>query len=600
MSGPSTARTRGNGKHPGRIAGVFLRDGQWCAVVVDAQGEAVAECRFDLADDSLLHVWAAEHDARRVVRVLPGGSVVSRVVGVPGGSDSEIGAALELISEAELPVSVPPHRRGCGVIERTESGATGLLIGWRVEVETDASDDSFESWTGEPAALVGLLLGVGEGAAIACDRERGSVSLVTRQGGVWSVRTYFEDGSDPEVWSARVAALIEERAQAVGVAGVLSGAAAAGDQLVVLLRGRTGAVSGGFVPAPSRDESWLCTYGLAYGAARGLALLGPTGAGLYSLRAQPRREAVGPVERVVRWFAVPRRAVGVLIICAVLMLISPVIFAAVRVGVLEWKSGGLTEQVERKAELSARLALYRELDAHRWPVTKLIADIAGCVPVGEENSEGLVSPGVQVTSLRLGAGRGELVEIEGKAESFDQVLQFETRLAASGVFEQVKADRSQGSGAGPFGVEYRVTAVVARPHTPAFAAEDFAERTLAARMYGEEAASRITGASQSRAHAERDEREARGGDARVRTGTVPSEEASRERPRRESAPAVEAAPAPLTDEQIGSMDRATVMKEFGDRRRASSRSDLDAETAERLRLEVDRLRERLRAMQGGG
>lgn len=598
MSGPSTARTRGNGKHPGRVAGVFLRDGQWCAVVVDARGEAVAECRFDLTDDSLLHDWAADHDARRVVCVLPGGSVVSRIVGVPGGSDSEIGAALELIAEAELPVSVPPHRRGCGVIERTESGATGLLIGWRVEAETDAIEESFESWTGEPAALVGLLLGLSEGAAIACDRERGSVSLVSRQGDVWSVRTYFEDGSDPEVWSARVAALIEERAQAVGVAEVR--AAAAGDQLVVLLRGRAGAATGGFVATPSRDENWLCTYGLAYGAARGLALLGPTGAGLYSLRAQPCRETVGPVERVVRWFAAPRRAVGVLIICAVLMLISPVIFAAMRVGVLEWKSGGLTEQVERKAELSARLALYRELEAHRWPVTKLIADIAGCVPVGEENSEGLVSPGVQVTSIRLGAGRGELVEIEGKAESFDQVLQFETRLAASGVFEQVKADRSQGSGAGPFGVEYRVTAVVARPHSPALAVENFAERTLAARMYGEEAASRITGASQSRARVERDEREARGGDARARTGTTSSEETARERPRRESAPAAEAVPAPLTDERIGSMDRATVMREFGDRRRASSRSDLDAETTERLRLEVDRLRERLRAMQGGG
>ena len=128
--------------------------------------------------------------------------------------------------------------------------------------------------------------------------------------------------------------------------------------------------------------------------------------------------------------------------------------------------------------------------------------------------------------------------------------------------------------------------------------EDFAERTLAQRLYGDRAELAGSGprASGSGGGGSRSRGERR---AERDSGDGGDDGADRVFDERAEALLTSPILEPLDEGMIAEMDRATVLKEFPSRRAAAARTDIDSETRGRLEREVDLLRERLRSLRGG-
>jgi len=234
-------------------------------------------------------------------------------------------------------------------------------------------------------------------------------------------------------------------------------------------------------------------------------------------------------------------------------------------------------------------------------MTKLLSHIAAALPLGDAGGE--ATAGVTVESVRLDAGRGERVLLSGQAESFELLNKLLRNLSECGVFGDVIADRSQiEEGEGAQRLAFDVSMLVVRPFAEARGLEDFSDNTLAVRLYGAEGAARLQ-ASGGRKASQPEDRAAGGrrGIARDGQGGETQAEAPRERPRREGGDgADEPIPPALSESEIAVLDRQATMREFGNRRRAASRGDIDASIRQRLNDEVEMLRNRLRALGGGG
>ncbi len=210
-------------------------------------------------------------------------------------------------------------------------------------------------------------------------------------------------------------------------------------------------------------------------------------------------------------------------------------------------------------------------------MTKLMADISGATPEG-----------VTLDSVTLAPDQG--LALKGSAESQELLNQLQKSLNDTGLFEKLKVARAEATSSG---VSFDLSADVVNPHTPVKPADDFAARPLAVRLYGEDA-TLYPSTSEAAADASGPERrEGRSGrDDR-------SERRTRESPSARPAPAKVEIPPPLTDEQIGALDRAGAMKEWALRKKVAGSTQVDAPTRERLEKEIPKLAERMRAAGGG-
>jgi len=262
------------------------------------------------------------------------------------------------------------------------------------------------------------------------------------------------------------------------------------------------------------------------------------------------------------------------------MLIAPILMGTLRSAIVRSRSGGLERQREARRLTDTRLAMYRELDARRWPMTKLLADLGRRLPVG-----------VTAESMRIEPG--QRLVLRGRAESLELIATLQSALSGSGVFEDAQIDRQQmrdargGTAAADRdagGFEFDISARVARPYAEPEGAEDFAALPLAQRLYGERAAAigaAVNGsASEERAVVENGS----GGDSEaMQSGDRPSDEA----------------PPAVADAVIAGMDRATAMKEWTRRQSASRNPRIDEATRERLKDEAEKAKARFVALRDG-
>jgi len=294
------------------------------------------------------------------------------------------------------------------------------------------------------------------------------------------------------------------------------------------------------------------------------------------------------VERVGAWLGEARHWAVIGGVALVLMLGLPVAGAYAQREVLRSKVASLEKRLgmdaDSREETDRRLALYSELNETRWPMTKLVAEFGGAAPVG-----------IELDSLDLRTG--ERVTARGTAEEFSAVLEMQSALEESGVFEDVQIVRAQEV---DDRLEFEMTAraMQVRVFEAARGIEDFAERTLAQRLYGDRAELAGTGPRESGSG---------GGGSRSRgerraerdSGDGDDDGADRVFDERAEAMLTSPIPEPLDEGVIAEMDRATVLEEFPPRRAAAARTDIDSETRSRLEREVDLLRERLRSLRGG-
>lgn len=558
-------------------------------VVAETGGNGISIVETHQADAAQVGELCRSRKVELVLRLAPSSETICRVCALPAAETSdraELADALALMAESELPASLPWYRRAAGVLS-LGAGQSALLTGWNTsatEVADSAPLSSIpEVWTAEIAALAALGVATSAGPQIGlADAQTGTLALLASGPKRTLARVLrLAPGAG---WAAAAGVAWQETAGAAGI----EGAAAPGtDGLLLPLAGSTR------LGGAMRDRAWLTRFGLAYGA---IALYADPDAAVSSLVALAAREPRNRrplVERTIDWLALPRHAVMVGAACIAVALLAPLVSAKARHAVLAQRAGSTESLDTRLADAERRIGFYRLLGQKRWPMTKLLSQIAGAAPVG-------------VTLDTVELPQGETVTIRATASSSELVSTFRKNLSDTRVFTQVATPTIETTSDGvTFQLQARVVQDFALQASKPL--DDFAAKTLAQRLYGEGASNTARSDRDDESSDLDDDRRASSRDSRrdepARSGgsTRSSERASTAAP---AAPAASDIPPPISDEEIAKLDWGAAMREFGRRRRASTLPGLDAETKARLAAESEKARARMQeaapASSGGG
>jgi uncharacterized membrane protein (DUF441 family) len=528
------------------------------------------------------------HRPAHIVRVAPSAWCVARAVSAPPGAGDrrELAQALALLAEAELPGTAPAHRRAAAAFDLADAAPSEsvVLAAWVAgPTAHPAPVARTETWCPEPIAL----------AALAALATRSASTLVARPDRASGVLTILGAGPrrpiaralriDPGPdWDGAVLEAIAESAPALGIEPPAS-VKLAGAGLWLSSPIRPGAVTG----ADTADASWLARFGPALGAALVAASTDPAVRAGAQLLADSPELHTSHLHRAVAALASPSRVAAAVAIAAGLVLLAPVGTAAARYAVLSARAGGgggTPPIAERLADAERRAAHAELLRARRWPMTKLWADVAGAAPVG-----------VEIDALDLSPEDG--LVIRGTAQSPDLAGTFRKRLSDTAVFRDIATPvLADEDGLTTF----QLAAKVGAPLFRATPADDFAAKTLAQRLYGDNAAASSAASTTTTSGSSERDSGSRAGSRAERPRR--DERASTERPAQPSGPtAGTPPPAELTDAAIAAMDRPTAMKEFAARRRAAATPGIDETTRQRLQSEATKLQQRMtQAASGGG
>lgn len=574
----------------------------------------------DEARGSGLAAYLKTSKVERAVRVIPSSRTLCRCVPVPSdiGAMSDRNAATEalgLIAESELSSGIPAHRRAAGVISPGPSGSAEavLCVGWP-ERASDADASAIpsgvknETWAAELVALCALTKSMGGSRiAIYADRTTGSIALTMaaaehkHENGVLNgtskppaspgsrtlARVLRGDNTSDAAWRASVARAVAETQRSIG--GVLDTTVSIGAApQSLVLSGRSDSDR-----RPNQDPNWLNQFGIAHGALLAEADRDAAHSVLASLRLTAPKQRRSPIVGALEWCATPKHAAIVVGGCLALLLFWPWAVAAGRVAILSSRAGGEAALQQRLAEADRRANFYTQLKEKRWPMTKLLADVAASAPVG-------------VTIETLSLTREQGLTIRGKADDTERVNQFARNLNDSYVFGGVSTPTIENS---TTGAEFQLDGQVAAPLFSARRAFDFGSKgnTLFDRLYktSDTAASGSTPASTDSSSGAPPSAPGRGSDEAVarprrsdneRAAADAAAERDRSRARPPSASAI---PEPLTDEAIAKMDADTAMKEWTGRKKAAAKADLDAAIKQRLLEEAEKCKARMQAARGG-
>ncbi|MFZ4573164.1 MAG: PilN domain-containing protein [Phycisphaerales bacterium] len=503
--------------------------------------------------------------ATKLIRILPGSHAICRVMPAPGAAPELMAESINLLAEAELPETLPRHRRAAGLMP----GAPGqcLLTGWVAPETPAAFGAAAEHFVATPAALAALIA-AGGGAVLYADRTDGSVCSAQIADKRAVVGAAMEPNSSEGAFAARVAA----RAERLG----LEAPSDAGRPHVLLLDDASRQRLGTGIDGARSDPQWLADYGPSLGAAMIAGAAEPLVRSLAGLTAEaPKVREAMPV-KAVKFFAEPRHAWGIVAAAAVICLAGPYLIHTTRLSVLTARTALLDSSKEGRELLRKRAALFTQLDnpkSGRLPMTKLLHDISRVAPVG-----------VAVPNIRVSPEQG--LSLQGTAEKDELVNVFQAALTSTKLFSNVKLNRKERAASG---VEFDISADIVQPHL-AVSGEDYAKESLAVRLYGANAVNTATAAPKDTPAATRKADRPR----REPEGDEPASAGAR----RPAASEPTTPPPPLTEAEIAKMDRGKVMAEFASRRSyVQKNQSLDAATKQRLEEEVSTLRQKL---SGGG
>lgn len=578
--------------------------GRWAAVWMTPTSAGGIE-RVDLlpADTAALRGLLRRARVRRLVMVLPPDAVAVRTIDVPAPgaveSPEQVRASMDLIAVSAWGEAIPPHRRGAGVVEVGGQGGV-VTVAWAgtgpgagatgmARAVLDAAGGVDVTFVPEALALAGLVEVTGAAWGETIDAGSGAVSTVALSAAPSGPEA--EAGAGAQA-GARV--LVRTRIEDPAPAGpsLRWGRGPRGGEGVEAAAGvaeATGLEVGGVV----RDAAWLERFGLCAGAGAWVARAGEAGGharrGLLTLAPRAPEPARSLPERVVDGLAPRRRAVAVIAACLALLLLAPLGLAAARHRLLAARAAmdPQTQRLQQAAELQA--AFYQALRARRWPMTKLVADLAAAAPEG-----------ITVDSLTL--EHGKVVRVTGTAQTSAAVGQWRAALAGSGVFDDVRAPQIEASAtrSGRFELTARVQNALAAARTTAGGPG----ASGASGVTGGSGVTGVTGApagaSPSPAGPGRDVAAGSEGDS---TGTPPASGAPASRARgaardpgdRPVPAATPEIPAPISDEEIAAMDRSTAMKTWAARTAAARRPGVDEATKARLLDEAGKAQARMRA-----
>jgi Tfp pilus assembly protein PilN len=567
--------------------------------------------RFSAAEHGAIRGYLKDSAVDLILRVAPAGESLARSASLPDNipDGSSLAEALALIAESELPSQLPWYRRtggrfrtrfaaaaGGGSAGGGGGGSAGLLIGWHRRAQPHADPlaghlEGFKQlWTTESVALAGMLPlltvdplpGTAPRWIAFLDPASGVLALVAAAGEKSSARVLRLPADESRRTAAAAASLSET------LASLVEGEPAtprlpSGRALLTSSSSESFAVAG-----QTRDPAWLDQFAIPAALLGVFADPDPAVRSLFNLHAIEPRQRLGLLQGVLTWLSSPTRAAAVIAACVAALLLVPLGVAYARHQTLRQRVAAIEGLDQRLAAEEQRVAFYSLLRERRWPMTKLMADIATSTPEG-------------ITLEVLELTQGESITLRGTAKSNDLVTTFRENLAKTRVFEGI-ATPTVGSSAE--GVQFQLQARVSQSGAiyRGNPIDDFAKNPLGKRLYGDAftaaAASESTSAPAGEAGKPLS-------DAERYPGRHAStfEQPARGSPTRSSGSS--AAPAPsippvLSDADIAKLDRTAAMKEFASRKKAASQQGLDAATKQRLLDEADKARVRMTEATGKG
>ncbi len=412
----------------------------------------------------------------RVVRVLPGGSVLCRVLEIPAMEDIAAIQAARLQAEADLPSLLADHRREVAVLPwRTPvDNRLAAAFGWPGDrpAETVPAPAPL-TYGAESAALLELLIlsGASEGAVASLDRDHRSLELASHVNSVTTVRTAR---LSEERWSAEAARVMVETALAAGVDDATlegieqraSGAARAHRQ-TLLIDPTVLERLGRMISGANADAAWWSRFGVAAGAA--LAALGPRRS-MVELLDQPPQPPRGAVFSLLNWISDRSRARRVALAAIVCIILLPILGGWTRYAILRLKTQHLEKVAADARARQAEADFFRTLRRHRWPMTKILADISGLAPYD-----------LTFESISIDSSSGLTISGSTTPDRQNDVFEFHGLLNESRLFSQVKSPNVT---SGENKIEFELQALVLDPH--AKVKREFSE-PLAVIRHGEEA-----------------------------------------------------------------------------------------------------------------
>lgn len=594
-------------KKPGAaLAALDRRAGQW-RLAVARPGGSVERDTLQEADLVNLGERLARAGVARLVRVAPACECLAKLEAAPEAQGEELAAAVALVADAALPEDVPAHRRAAGLVGGEGADARVLAAAWLARENAPGPriklDGIEEVWVAEPAAHLAFATAE-TGAILAWDRELGSVFAASLDAAKPRARCIRLDGADEAAWARSLAAA----ADSVGLRD-----ARPGDKPADLAQGlvsRGPLFTGGWAAVPA--QALAGEFGPVLGALRLASIDSP----LVGMRrtADDGREPA-PV-RAARWVSAPRRASLLIAAGLAVCLLAPMTFAWARYAVVKAKLDSIGAAADARDSLKKEAALYRQMDLSRWPMTKLLADVANATPIH-----------VVIESISLEHEGNQGLMLKGRADSAEILSTLQKNLNQTGILSSVQVSSVAADGSG---VTFTLQAKVVSAKTPSKVLEDFGKKNLATRLYVDGAASPST----ALAHHEdggdlpagdedmtdppSGEREAsapsagdgggrsnggnrgnngggsrRGGSPR----TLRGESATSGETTKAPAPKAFEVPPPITDAAIAALDKDGAMKQWTTRRLAAQNSATPPEDKSRLEDEVKKLEAKWK---GGG
>jgi len=551
--------------------------------------------RFAAAEVSALRGVLKDAAVDVVIRVAPTGQTLARVTALPESATDHaaLADALALVAESELPAHLPWYRRTGGLVRTTgNDGRTAapwaILLGWHKPAQPApdqlaATLEGFRQiWTTEIVALARLLRGASvaesddpdNAAWIASpDRSAGTISVAACRGDKLGVRVLRAPAADSARWSQIVAAAVADTVAALAapVKPVSSPPFGIDAERTLLASPSLAPV----VAGGRHDAEWLDQFAIPSAILETFADPDPAVRLLFNLHwAEPRRR-LGIVRGLANWLSVPARAAAAVAACVAILLLVPMGIAYARHSTLQKHVATVAGLDERLAGAEKDVAFYALLREKRWPMTKLLSDIATSTPQG-------------ITLDLLEVAQGESISLHGVAESYELVTTFRENLAKTRVFDNIAAPNTTSADEGvQFKIEARVspTGAVYRDKP----IDDFAANPLGRRIHGDSWTLPSSDSSaESGTNSTRRKRDSAA--STTATGLATSSGSAG------TGPAAAVMP-PLSDDDIAKLDRTAAMLEWTKRQAASTRAT-DPEVKQRLLDESVKARKRFNELKG--
>ena len=589
----------------------------------------------ETAGKSEIDTWLEEKRNPNVLVLLPAAQTISRVLHLTETeSEEQVDQDLRLKAESHLLGGAPAHRVGMAALPAREGQPRqGILVSWPANASiVPPSYVEGLSYVPDTAALLGMLpVQPSSQALIHADRDSGSVALVLDSSEGLLVRSTREQISDAESWSGKIVHAVMETAIAghettenikklkAHLEESLGQENAGTTEREILLVPESAQQHLEKITEGSGDSTWWRTWSLSVGAL--LANAGELNP-LTRLQLRKKAESLSPVGEMTRHFSTIQVMSMMLVAVFIAATFIPIFAAWMRLSVVESKVDDIQSLKASLANFEQQKAVYEEMSGRSWPMTKLLGDLANCIPLGIEADTIIITEGDGVT-LR---GRSGSFQGASPNQLINEAMQ---RMDDTEVFGEIKftSDPEDSSGL----IQFSITATVIDPYrivrefaqdfrnTPhvklryphAFEDED-EERDAGESMLAEvpeDSIETTTLASSSSANdaliagtrsATSSSTRSRTADSRPssRSGTTSSGSSSRSgtTPGRRSEQTAarssdEETPIPdsLTDNEISAMSRAELLKATSQVAKARQRSDLDEETSDRLRTDFTRL-----------